>query len=313
MSGLSIDPDLWLDGHAEAQQVLRVLPFVKADAHRDALHDLDVVAGGVLRRQQAEVCARRAGEAFHVTVVVAAVSIDVDFHALARPHVPELCLLEVRRDPDVLERHQGHQRLSGHHVLADFHGLLAHQAGDGSDKRGVTEIQLRLLERCLGDLDRGIRGGGARTDHGNLLRCGARRAQLGPGLRLPPARFRHLLGSGLACASSAATVASLAFAAATAWSYCWSEISCLPTNWWYRVRSACALVLLAWASSTLASAAWACFSAAASAARALLTPDSEVETWLVVLTEVIWTPACAASALATALAYSAPARSTATW
>ena len=40
--------------HAGPQQVLGILARLEHDLHRHALHDLDEVAGGVLRRQQAE-------------------------------------------------------------------------------------------------------------------------------------------------------------------------------------------------------------------------------------------------------------------
>ena len=46
-------------GHAGTQDVLVVLPRVEKDLHGHALDDLDVVAGGVVRRQQAEARAGR--------------------------------------------------------------------------------------------------------------------------------------------------------------------------------------------------------------------------------------------------------------
>ena len=45
------------------QQMLRILPGLEHDLHRHALHDLDEVAGRVLRRQQAEPRAGGAGDA----------------------------------------------------------------------------------------------------------------------------------------------------------------------------------------------------------------------------------------------------------
>ena len=56
MAGVDVDHD----AHAAAQRRL-ALGIVDRHAHRDALHDLDPVAGGVLRRQQRE--ARRRGGA----------------------------------------------------------------------------------------------------------------------------------------------------------------------------------------------------------------------------------------------------------
>ena len=52
---------------------------VEADEHRDALHDLDEVARGVVRREQREARARGAGEALDVPGEVAApVGVDLD-------------------------------------------------------------------------------------------------------------------------------------------------------------------------------------------------------------------------------------------
>ena len=53
-------------------------PGVEHDLHRDALHDLHVVAGGVLRRQQAEARAGRGGDAVDLAGELAAVGVDVD-------------------------------------------------------------------------------------------------------------------------------------------------------------------------------------------------------------------------------------------
>src|SRR5436305_11422917 len=63
--------DLRVDRHAGAQEVAAVLAFVDADADRQALHDLDEVAGRVLRRQEAEARAGRRGDALDVAAQVA--------------------------------------------------------------------------------------------------------------------------------------------------------------------------------------------------------------------------------------------------
>ena len=58
--------------------MIGILAGVEQDSHRQPLHDLHVVAGRVLGRQQAEAIAARAGHVFDVAVVVAAEGIDVD-------------------------------------------------------------------------------------------------------------------------------------------------------------------------------------------------------------------------------------------
>ena len=56
---------------------------VEDDLHRDALHHLDEVAGGVFRRQQAQARAGGAGDGIDVAVDRLAVHIDLDFGPLA--------------------------------------------------------------------------------------------------------------------------------------------------------------------------------------------------------------------------------------
>ena len=45
---------LGVDRHAGAQQVIVVFSGIEHDLYRDALHYLHIIAGGILRRQQAE-------------------------------------------------------------------------------------------------------------------------------------------------------------------------------------------------------------------------------------------------------------------
>ncbi len=56
----------------------------------------------------------------------------MDFYGLAGPHVFELRLLEVRRDPKVLKRDQSKQILARGQVLIDLNAL----AGDYAVSRG---------------------------------------------------------------------------------------------------------------------------------------------------------------------------------
>src|SRR5580692_10706517 len=86
--------------HSGIQPMLWVLAGVELDSHRQALHHLHVVAGCILRGQQAEAIATRAGQVPDVARVVAAEGIDVDCDFLAAMHPGELRLLEVRSHPD---------------------------------------------------------------------------------------------------------------------------------------------------------------------------------------------------------------------
>ena len=84
---------------------------VENDLHRHALDDLDIVAGGVLGGQQRE---RRPRSRLDAGDMAAhgAVRISVDFERdrLAGPHVVELRLLEIRRDPDRVRYEHGEVR-----------------------------------------------------------------------------------------------------------------------------------------------------------------------------------------------------------
>ena len=58
----------------------------------------------------------------------------------------ELRFLEVGGDPDVVERHDGEQRLSRLHVHADF-DVFVHHAADRRGHSAVLQIQFGLIER----------------------------------------------------------------------------------------------------------------------------------------------------------------------
>ncbi len=121
------------------QQVLGVLALLEHDLHRHALHDFDVVAGRVFRRQQAEARAGGGGDAVHVPLELAAPYASTSIVARwPGSHVAQLRLLEIGRDPDVVERDDGHQRLAGLHDLADFDRL-----------RLTTPLHRRLDRRVL--------------------------------------------------------------------------------------------------------------------------------------------------------------------
>src|SRR5262245_18517497 len=90
------------DAHAGATRVVRILAGLEVDLHRDALHHLHEVPGGILGRQHAELCAGRAGDAAHVAVEVPSTErVDRDPGLLARAHGLELRFLEVGGDPDL--------------------------------------------------------------------------------------------------------------------------------------------------------------------------------------------------------------------
>src|SRR5258708_4514797 len=93
-------------GHARPKAVLLVLARLEDDLHRQPLHDLDVVPGRVLGGEEAEARASGGGDAVHVAAVLPpAVGVHQDHRGLARTHGPELALLEVGGDPNVVQGH----------------------------------------------------------------------------------------------------------------------------------------------------------------------------------------------------------------
>src|SRR5262249_11247011 len=146
---------------------IAILSGLDDDLRGNALDDLYVVAGRVLRRKQTEKRPRRPGDAVDMALVRPAAGIDVDLDRLAGTDRPKLRLLEVRGDPDVIKRDDGQQLLPRLHVHADHDGL-GDLPGHRSDDPRVSKIQPRLLERGTLLLHGGLRGQRARTRRRHL-------------------------------------------------------------------------------------------------------------------------------------------------
>ena len=83
---------------------------VEHDLYRNPLHDLDEIAGGVLRGQQARLRAPVVPEMESTRPGIRlAVHIHFDFGALSGMDICQLRLLEIGGHPDVMERHHRHQ------------------------------------------------------------------------------------------------------------------------------------------------------------------------------------------------------------
>src|SRR6266850_7087223 len=118
------------DAHPRPQHVREIHGAVQVNPDRDPLDHLGEVARGVVGRQQRELRARRRRQTLDVTAEMhARVGVHRDIGGIAGRHVGGFGFLEVRRDPDVLERHHRHQRLAGLYELAQLHRLLGDDAG----------------------------------------------------------------------------------------------------------------------------------------------------------------------------------------
>ncbi len=136
--------------------MVRVLPGFEQKPHGQPLHDFDVVAGGVFRRQKADAIAAYAGHTLDVAAMISGEGIDVNGDQFAPMHAGQLRLLEVGDHPDGVGLSDKHQGLPGLYMRAKLHRPLADYAvGRGVDLC-VTEVQERLIEGSLCSLRVGL-------------------------------------------------------------------------------------------------------------------------------------------------------------
>src|SRR5262245_4121290 len=164
-------------GHRQAdlQRLAGELGGVELNAHRHALHHLDPVAGGVLRRDGGEGRAGAAGEAGDGAVVdhLLAVAAGGDLDPLADAHLVELACLEVGGDVHLGHRHDREQRRAGLHLLADLDRALGDHAGERRADHRALEIDLRLVAPGARERSLRVGGGEARLGGGECV-AGAR-------------------------------------------------------------------------------------------------------------------------------------------
>ena len=137
-------------GHAGPQQALAGDGGRHADAHRQPLHDLGEVSGGIVRRQQREHGAGGRREALDRALDrMLGQRIDRDRSRLAGAQARQLRFLEVGVDINLIERNEARKPLAGLHVIAGLHGAIADHAVDRRADDGERQIALGLGERGL--------------------------------------------------------------------------------------------------------------------------------------------------------------------
>src|ERR1700730_6004646 len=119
--------------------------MVKIDSHWDPLHNLHVISGRVLWRQQAEYRTGATTEVGYMRFPRSPIGINLDVYRLPRPHVFKLRLFEVGGHPDVIEGNDIYEFLPDTDVLADFRRLLSHDPGHRRANDGIAEIRFRLV------------------------------------------------------------------------------------------------------------------------------------------------------------------------
>src|SRR5882724_1302924 len=174
--------------HPRPQHRAILLNRIEHDLHRNPLHNLHVISRRVFRRQQTQHCARRPCNRVHMPVQRFSVRIHFYFRFLSRLHLLQLRLFEIRRHPNVLQRHDNQQSLSLLHYLPDFHLLVRHNAVHRRRNRRVFHIQLRRFHRCPRLLHFRNLCCRIRLLHRHLLRIGLRGRHAGMSLLHPSLR-----------------------------------------------------------------------------------------------------------------------------
>jgi len=148
LAAFVMDVDLGFHRQAHAQRMVLQFLRVERHAHRQALHHLDPVARGVLCRQQRERRARTRRETGHLAVVrhAAAIHVGHQFNRLAHAHVAYLDFLEVGVHPELVQRHDGHQRRTRSDALADLHRTLGYVARDRCRQAGTRIGKVSLAD-----------------------------------------------------------------------------------------------------------------------------------------------------------------------
>src|SRR5262244_4611210 len=145
--------DLRLYRHAGCNQMLGIWLLVEYDLDGQALNDLHVIAGRVLRRQQREARAGARLEAVNMPPEdFVRISVQPDLDWLSGAHAVELCLLEVCQYPH-LGWHEHDQRLAGLQERAELDRLPRDSSIFRRIDLRVGKIEFGLSHGGLGLLD----------------------------------------------------------------------------------------------------------------------------------------------------------------
>src|SRR5690606_12084405 len=148
LSVTRVDP--YPDRHPRSHQLAERVIIGDRDLDRYPLHHLGEIAGGIVRRQQAELGTGSREQAVDVALYRLVIKgIKLQGHRLASAHALYLGFLEVGLHPQVTGRHDRQQVIAGLHVLADAHAALANPAGYRSVYPGTGQIDLGALDLAL--------------------------------------------------------------------------------------------------------------------------------------------------------------------
>src|SRR5438132_8482891 len=136
--------------HARTQQAFAIRVGLELNAHGNALHDFHVIAGRIFRRKETRFRSGRATDGRHVSLPIPVERVDVNVDCLPEAHASKLRLLEVRCDPETIQRNDIEQLLSRRNILARLHGTVSDDAVDRSGDAGVGKIDLGGLQPRFG-------------------------------------------------------------------------------------------------------------------------------------------------------------------
>src|SRR5215469_13725735 len=110
------------------------------DAHREALHNFDEIAGRVLRWQQCEGRSGAESKAGDTSfeILSSAVHVGFDIDALSDSQVSQLRFLEVRIDPSIAKRPYRHQALADLDIVTGIYVAPRDHAIDLGHDRAVA-------------------------------------------------------------------------------------------------------------------------------------------------------------------------------
>lgn len=122
------------------------------DPHRQALHHLQPVAGGILRRQQREDTTGTSRQPFHLTVVgdLVPIEIGLELNRLPNPELFQLNLLEVGIDLQLIQRHHRHQRGTNGDMAANLDRTFGDDAADRAENGHALQIEPGLAHQFGG-------------------------------------------------------------------------------------------------------------------------------------------------------------------
>ena len=142
--------DIDVDAHAGAQQA-RVLVLVEGDAHGNALHHLDPVSSGVLRRQDGKLRAGAGADRDHGAFEgMVGETVDVERRLLADAQISDVGFLRIGVDPGVLVVDHAQDRRTGGDEAAELNIVdLRRGTGDRRAQNCQIEIALRVVGRGL--------------------------------------------------------------------------------------------------------------------------------------------------------------------